>query len=51
MDRGEVFALLTTPDARTYVRLIIGRLFPSQAILSHVEIGGGVQIRPIGAIS
>lgn len=51
MDRGEVFALLTTPDARSYVRLIIGRSFPSQAILSHVEIGGGVQIRSIGAIS
>ena len=50
MDRGEVFAILTSPDARSYVRLIIGRIHPSQAILSHVEIGNGVKIKYIGAI-
>lgn len=51
MDRGEVFILLTTPEARPYVRLIIGRLFPSQAVLSHLEIAGGVQIKSLGTIS
>ena len=51
MDRGEVFVLLTTPEARPYVRLIVGRLFPSQAVLSHLEIAGGAQIKSLGAIS
>jgi flagellar biosynthesis protein FlhA len=50
MDRGETFAILTTPDARSYVRLIIGRLHPSQAILSHLEIGNGVKIHYIGSV-
>lgn len=51
MDRGEVFVLLTTPEARPYVRLIVGRLFPSQAVLSHLEIAGGVQLKSLGSIS
>lgn len=50
MDLGEVFAILTTPDARSYVRLIIGRLHPSQAILSHLEIANGLKIHYIGSI-
>jgi flagellar biosynthesis protein FlhA len=51
MDRGEVFALLTTPEARPYVRLIVGRMFPAQAVLSHLEVAGGAQIRSLGTIS
>lgn len=50
MDRGQVFAILTTPDARSYVRLIIGRLHPSQPILSHLEIANGVKLNYIGSI-
>lgn len=51
MERGEVFVLLTTPEARPYVRLIVGRLFPSQAVLSHLEIANGAQIKSLGSIS
>jgi len=51
MDRGEVFVLLTTPEARPYVRLITGRLFPAQAVLSHLEVAGGVQIKSLGTVS
>ncbi|WP_442754610.1 flagellar biosynthesis protein FlhA [Methylocystis sp. JAN1] len=51
MERGETFILLTTPEARPYVRLLLSRPFPSQAVLSHLEIAGGVQIKPLGLIS
>lgn len=51
MDKGEVFVLLTTPEARPYVRLIIGRLFPAQAVLSHLEVANSVQVRLLGTIS
>ncbi len=50
-DRGEIFALVTTPEARPYVRLIVGRMFKAQAVLSHLEIACGVQLRSLGAIS
>src|SRR5216684_1996826 len=32
------FVLVTAPDARPYVRMIIERMFPSLPVLSHVEI-------------
>lgn len=50
MDQGDIFAILTSPDSRSYVRLIVGRMHPSQAVLSHVEIGSGVKIQYIGTI-
>ena len=50
-DRGEVFALVATPEARPYVRLIVGRLFSAQPVLSHLEIACGVQLRALGSIS
>lgn len=50
MDRGEAFAILTSPDSRSYVRLIIGRIHPSQAVLSHLEISNGVKINYIGSV-
>jgi len=50
MDHGIIFAILTPPDARTYVRLIVGRLHPAQAILSYNEIANGVKIKYIGDI-
>ncbi len=49
--KGELFALVTTPEARPYVRLIVGRVFSSQAVLSHLEIACGVPLRSLGAIS
>ncbi|MBB5751044.1 flagellar biosynthesis protein FlhA [Prosthecomicrobium pneumaticum] len=45
------FVLVTAPDARPYVRMIIERMFPSLPVLSHVEIARGVEIRSLGAIS
>ena len=43
--------LVTAPDARPYVRMIIERLFPTLPVLSHVEIARGVQIKSLGSIS
>jgi flagellar biosynthesis protein FlhA len=51
MDRGDIFVLVTTPEARPYVRMIIGRLFSSLPILSHLEIARGIEIRSLGTIS
>jgi flagellar biosynthesis protein FlhA len=45
------FALVTAPDARPYVRMIIERLYPTLPVLSHLEIARGVEIRSLGPIS
>ena len=46
-----VFALVTAPDARPYVRMIIERIFPTLPVLSHLEIARGVEIKSLGTIS
>jgi len=51
LDAGERFVLVTAPEARPYVRMIIERLFPTLPVLSHVEIAKGVEIRVLGSIS
>ena len=43
--------LVTAPDARPYVRMIVERMFPSLAVLSHLEIARGVELKSIGSIS
>ncbi len=45
------FVLVTAPEARPYLRMIIERMFPSLAVLSHVEIARGVEIRSLGTIA
>jgi len=45
------FVLVTAPDARPYVRMIIERLFPTLPVLSHLEIARGVEIKSLGTIS
>jgi flagellar biosynthesis protein FlhA len=45
------FVVVTAPEARPYLRMIIERMFPSVPVLSHVEIARGVEIRSLGAIS
>jgi len=45
------FALVTAPDARPYVRMIIERIFPTLPVLSHLEIARGVEIKSLGTIS
>ncbi len=51
LDAGERFVIVTAPDARPYVRMIIERLFSTLPILSHVEIAKGVELRVLGTIS
>jgi flagellar biosynthesis protein FlhA len=45
------FVLVTAPDARPYVRMIIERMFPSLPVLSHIEIARGVEVKSLGTIS
>ncbi|MBX3566829.1 MAG: flagellar biosynthesis protein FlhA [Rhizobiaceae bacterium] len=51
MEQGERFVIVTAPDARPYVRMIIERLFATLPVLSHVEIAKGVEIRVLGTVS
>jgi flagellar biosynthesis protein FlhA len=51
LEAGERFCIVTAPDARPYVRMIIERLFPTLPVLSHVEIAKGVEIRVLGTVS
>ena len=51
LEAGERFVLVTAPEARPYVRMIIERLFSTLPVLSHVEIARGVEIRILGTIS
>ena len=50
MDKGEQFVVVTSVEARPYVRLVIERLFPTLPVLSHVELARGVQIKALGSI-
>ena len=45
------FVLVSAPDARPYLRMIIERMFPSLPVLSHVEIARGIDVRSLGSIS
>ncbi|MCB1378733.1 MAG: flagellar biosynthesis protein FlhA [Alphaproteobacteria bacterium] len=51
MDEGETFAIVTAPDARPYVRMIVDRLFPNLPVLSHIEIARSIRIEVIGSLS
>ncbi len=51
IDEGQRFVLVTSAETRPYVRMIIERLFPTLAVLSHLEISRGTQIKTLGAIS
>lgn len=51
ISRGERFALLTVPEARPYVRMIIERSFPSLPVLSNLEIAPGMETRILGSMS
>lgn len=51
MVREPRFAVVTAPDARPYVRMIIERMFPAVPVLSHHEIARGATVQPIGSMS
>ncbi len=50
MDKGVPFVLVTAPDARPYVRMIVERIFATLPVLSHVEIAKGIEIKILGSI-
>ncbi|MBE7204148.1 MAG: FHIPEP family type III secretion protein, partial [Parafilimonas terrae] len=51
MDQGHAFVLIAAPEVRTYVRMIIERMFATLPVLSHLEIARGLEIAPLGSIS
>jgi flagellar biosynthesis protein FlhA len=51
LDKGMPFVLVTAPDARAYVRMIVERLFATLPVISHVEIARGLEIKVLGSIS
>jgi flagellar biosynthesis protein FlhA len=51
LDQGNQFVLVSAPDARPYVRMVMERLFATLPVLSHLEIARGVQIKSLGTIS
>jgi flagellar biosynthesis protein FlhA len=51
LERGDQFALVTAPEARPYVRLIVDRLFPTLPVLSHIEISKGIKLDVTASLS
>ena len=51
LDKGEVFAVATSPESRTYVRMVIERIFPTLSVLSNLEIARGMVVEVLGEIS
>src|SRR5919107_1729079 len=51
MGQVHTFAIVTAPDARPYVRMIIERMFSSLPVLSHLEIARGVEVNSLGTMS
>ncbi len=51
MDASRLFALVTAPEARPYVRMIVERMFPTLPVLSQLEIARGFEIKSLGTIS
>ena len=48
---GHQFAIVSTAEARPYLRMLIERLYPSLAVLSHAEISRSVNVTAIGSLS
>ena len=51
MDSSRQFALVTAPEARPYVRMIVERMFPTLPVLSQLEIARGFEIKSLGTIA
>ena len=51
MEQAEPFALVTTPETRTYVHMITDRLFPALPVVSHMEIARAARVKLLGSIS
>jgi flagellar biosynthesis protein FlhA len=50
LDKGEGVVLVTTAEARPFVRMVVERLFPTLPVLSHAELGRGVQLKSLGSV-
>lgn len=51
LEAGHSFALVTAPEVRPYVRMIIERMHPNLPVLSHVEIARGADLNILGSVS
>lgn len=51
LDKQNNFALVTAPEVRPYVRMVIERMFSTVPVLSHLEIAKGVELESLGTIS
>lgn len=51
LEQHHNFALVASPEARPYVRMVIERLFATLPVLSHLEIARGVDVKVLGSIS
>ena len=51
MDASRLFALVTAPETRPYVRMIVERMFATLPVLSQLEIARGFEIKSLGTIS
>jgi flagellar biosynthesis protein FlhA len=51
LDDGSSLAVVTTPEARPYVRLIIDRIFPNLPVLSHLEVSKAPNISVLASVS
>jgi len=51
IDERHVFAVSTSPENRSYVRMIIERIFPTLPVISNLEIARGMDVKIIGAVA
>lgn len=51
IENGQQFAVVTAPEARPYVRMIVDRLFPALPVLSHIEIARGVKVEILASLA
>ncbi|RPD37349.1 flagellar biosynthesis protein FlhA [Candidatus Liberibacter solanacearum] len=51
INQGIPLIIITLPEIRSYVRMILERTFPSLAVLSHMEIAKELKINILGSIS
>ena len=50
MDKGEAFVVVSSVEARPFVRMVIERRFPTLPVLSHAELARGISIKALGSI-
>ena len=51
LDHGEQFVIVTAPDTRAFVKMVIERLYPAITVLSNSEIARGIELKSLGTIA